>query len=152
MKFPIQTYVSEFWHQSFFSGFVLGISTSNQAFSILGFSLRRACHFLRQDDLLVEGYFIPSVVQELMQNPCLKDNRAGFGKPHNPPLFPCRFSLVSASDSAGNQPIIRDLNDLPLRTMKYSICFCIGWHGACYWPLSLPSFFSLVFFSNTSAK
>ena len=40
--------------------------------------------------------------------------RAGFGKPHNPLLFPCRLSLDSASDSVGSQPIIRNLKDPPL--------------------------------------
>lgn len=39
------------------------------------------------------------------------------------PSFPSRLSLVSASDSAHNQPIIRKLKELPLWTTESSTFF-----------------------------
>lgn len=89
INFPIQTYVSEFWHQSYFFSFALGTSTSNQAFSTPKLFLGMLNIFSgRMTPISVEGYLVSGVVQEL--RPMAQRG----------PSFPGRLSLVSASDSA----------------------------------------------------
>lgn len=80
-----------------------------------------------------------------MLNYWLKDNRIGFGKPHKFLPFPSRFSLISASDIAQNQPIIKSWKNY---LVNHEVLFMLygGWDGLPMVLCSALVFFPSVFF------